>query len=199
MSFETENNSQHKPEVLSDPEKPGQDLAQKQFPILDKIDNFILGIGNIVCWTNALLILMIIIQVVLRYGFNNGLIFFEELQWHFYAIGVMMGISYAQVNDSHIRVDILHSLLSEKTKNLIEVFGILVFILPFVWVVFYHSLDFVYDSWRTSEQSDAPNGLSFRWAIKSVIPISFALFGLACISRLIRYSSFIINPNKELK
>jgi len=198
MSSETENNSQCKQEVLNATQKPGQHLDQKQFPILDRIDNLILSIGNIVCWTNALLILMIITQVVLRYGFSNGLIFFEELQWHFYAIGIMMGISYAQVNDSHIRVDILHSLLAEKTKNIIEVFGILVFILPFVWVVFYHSLDFVYDSWRTSEQSDAPNGLSFRWAIKSVIPISFALFGLASISRLIRYSNYIINPKKEL-
>jgi len=198
MSSETENNSQCKQEVLNATQKPCQHLDQKQFPILDRIDNLILSIGNIVCWTNALLILMIITQVVLRYGFSNGLIFFEELQWHFYAIGIMMGISYAQVNDSHIRVDILHSLLAEKTKNIIEVFGILVFILPFVWVVFYHSLDFVYDSWRTSEQSDAPNGLSFRWAIKSVIPISFALFGLASISRLIRYSNYIINPKKEL-
>jgi len=150
------------------------------------IDAFIKSIGHVVCWANAFLILVIMIQVVLRYGFNNGLIFFEELQWHLFAIGVMVGISYAQVTDSHIRVDIIHGLLSDRAKSVIEIMGILFFVLPFIWVVFYHSIDFVADAWRTGEQSSAPNGLPYRWAIKAVIPISFGLLGLASLSRLIR-------------
>lgn len=165
--------------------------------IPDLIDAFITRVGNIICWTNALLILVIIIQVVLRYGFNNGLIFFEELQWHLFAIGVMMGISYAQVTDSHIRVDIIHGLLSDRTKRIIEIFGILFFVLPFIWVVFYHSLDFVFSSWRLGEQSDAPNGLPFRWAIKAIIPISFAFLGLSSLSRLIRDGYLLFTLKRE--
>ena len=155
-------------------------------PFPDFLDNLIRQIGHVVCMVNALLIVAIIGNVALRYGFSNGQVWLEELQWHFYAIGVMMGLSYAQINDSHIRVDILHARFSDRTKRIVEIIGILLFILPFVWVVFYHSLDFVADAWRTDERSAAPLGLPFRWAIKAVIPLSFGLLGLAIFSRLYR-------------
>jgi TRAP-type mannitol/chloroaromatic compound transport system permease small subunit len=152
----------------------------------DRIDNFIRVIGHFICWSNALLIAVIILQVTLRYGFSKGMVALEELQWHLYAVAVMFGLSYAQVSDSHIRVDILYGRLSDRTKRVIEIIGILILVLPFIWVVFYHSLDFVADAWRTGERSDAPLGLPFRWAIKAVIPVSFGLLGLAMISRLMR-------------
>ncbi len=159
---------------------------EKHVPLPDAIDKFIRQIGNVVCGVNGLLVLAIIGNVALRYGFNNGQVWIEELQWPLYGAGVMMGLSYAQVNDSHIRVDILHARFSDRTKRIVEIIGILLFIMPFIWVVFYHSLDFVYDAWRTGERSDAPLGLPFRWAIKAVIPLSFGLLGLAILSRLYR-------------
>lgn len=158
----------------------------KHVALPDFIDNLIRAIGHIICWANGLLVAVIIAQVTLRYGFSNGKIVLEELQWHLYAVGVMFGLSYAQVNDNHIRVDIIHSRLSDRAKRIIEVIGILLFVLPFIYVVFYHSLDFVADAWRTGESSDAPDGLPYRWLIKAVIPASFALLGLASLSRLIR-------------
>ena len=48
------------------------------------------------------------------------------------------------------------------------------------------SLDFVYESWRVNESSDAPTGLPWRWAIKSVIPITFGLLVVAAVSRAVR-------------
>jgi TRAP-type mannitol/chloroaromatic compound transport system permease small subunit len=152
----------------------------------DAIDRFLQGIGHVVCWTNAVLIAAIITQVVLRYGFGAGKVALEELQWHLYALAVMMGVSYTQATNSHIRVDVIASRFSRRTVRCWEVFGILVFALPFVAVVFIHSLDFLADSWRLGERSDAPLGLPWRWAIKSVIPISFGLLGLALIGRLVR-------------
>ncbi len=152
----------------------------------DALDRFVQGIGNVVCWANALLIAVIITQVVLRYGFAAGQVALEELQWHLYALAVMMGVSYAQATNSHIRVDVIATRLSPRTIYFWEVFGILVFVLPFVAVVFVHSLDFVAESWRLGERSDAPLGLPWRWAIKGVIPLSFALLGLAAIARLVR-------------
>jgi len=103
-----------------------------------------------------------------------------------------MGLSYAQVNDSHIRVDILHARFSDRTKRIIEIIGIVLFVLPFVWVIFYHSLDFVADAFRTGERSAAPLGLPYRWAIKAVIPASFGLLGLAIFSRLFRDAYLLV-------
>jgi TRAP-type mannitol/chloroaromatic compound transport system permease small subunit len=153
---------------------------------VDAIDSFVFAVGHIVCWANGVLIGVIIIQVILRYFFSAGLVWLEELQWHLYALSVMFGISYAQSKDSHIRVDVIAMRLSPTAIRRWEVFGIVFFLLPFIYVVFSHSLDFVAESWRLNERSDAPLGLPWRWAIKAVIPASFALLALATLGRLIR-------------
>ena len=152
----------------------------------DGLDAFIRGIGHVVMWTNGVLIFVIILQVILRYGFGHGLVLLEELQWHLYALGIMFGASYAQMMNSHIRVDIVHARLSDRWKNRWDLFGTIVLLLPFILVIFHQSLDFVYESWRVNERSDAPLGLPWRWAIKSVIPISFGLLVVATVSRAAR-------------
>ena len=154
--------------------------------LCDAADNFIKHIGHIVMWGNGILILVIILQVVLRYGFGKGLVMLEELQWHLYGLGIMIGASYALVTDSHIRVDIIQAGMTQKWKNRWELFGIIFLLLPFAFVIFDKSLDFFYESYRVNESSDAPLGLPFRWIIKGVIPVSFALLILAAISRSAR-------------
>ena len=152
----------------------------------DALDAIIRSIGHFVMWTNGVLIFVIILQVVLRYGFGHGLVILEELQWHLYALGIMFGASYAMMMDSHIRVDIIHARLSDKWKKRWDLFGIIVLLLPFIIIIFHQSLDFVYESWRVNERSDAPLGLPWRWAIKAVIPITFGLLGMATASRAVR-------------
>jgi len=137
-------------------------------------------------WSNGLLIIVILLQVILRYGFGHGMVVLEELQWHLYGIGIMIGASYALVTDSHIRVDIIQTSMSPKWKNRWELFGIIFLLLPFAFVIFHQSLDFVHESYRVNESSVAPLGLPYRWIIKGVIPVSFALLILAAISRIIR-------------
>ncbi|MFQ5754850.1 MAG: TRAP transporter small permease subunit [Acidiferrobacterales bacterium] len=154
--------------------------------LADALDALVIRIGQVVAWANVILVVAIIVQVVLRYGFGIGQVKLEEFQWHLYALAVMIGVSYAQATDSHIRVDVIAARLSERTIRAWEVFGILVFALPFIFVVFYHSLEFAAEAWRLNEHSDAPLGLPWRWAIKSVIPTSFALLGLAVLARLMR-------------
>jgi TRAP-type mannitol/chloroaromatic compound transport system permease small subunit len=166
----------------------GAGTKQEQIPsrFCDGLDTVIRRIGHVVMWTNGILIFVIILQVILRYGFGRGLVVLEELQWHFYALGIMFGASYAMMTDSHIRVDIIHTRLSDKWKKRWDLFGIIFLLLPFLILVFYQSLDFVYESWRVNERSDAPMGLPWRWAIKSVIPITFGLLVVATVSRAVR-------------
>ena len=152
----------------------------------DIIDNIILRIGHTLMWANVIVIFVIILQVVLRYGFGHGLVLLEELQWHFYAVAFMFGLSYAVMTDSHVGMDLVYERLSPKWQCRWDIFGILVLLLPFACLIFYYSLDFVYEAWRLNERSVAPQGLPWRWAIKSVLPISFALLILATISRLVR-------------
>lgn len=170
-------------------------ISHERVPCADAIDLFIRKTGMIIAFTYVLLILVIIVQVTLRKGFSSGLIVLEELQWHLYAIGVMFGLAYAQVNNAHIRVDLFYGAFRARSKAWIEVLGLLFLVFPFIAVVFIHSLDFVYGAWEIGERSDSPSGLPYRWLIKAVIPASFFLLFLACLSRFIRDLTFLLRGN----
>ena len=160
--------------------------ASEKNRIADRLDGFIMITGRWLSWANGLLVVIIVLQVVLRYGFGRGLVMLEELQWHLYALAFMFGLSYALITDAHVRVDLIHDRLPSTAKHWVEVGGTLFLLLPFVVAVLYHSYEFFIDSWSHNERSAAPLGLPWRWAIKAVIPLSFGLLGLAALSRMIR-------------
>ncbi|MFO7739907.1 MAG: TRAP transporter small permease subunit [Desulfatiglandaceae bacterium] len=161
----------------------------------DAVDSFILRIGRFLSWANGLLIFVIVLQVFLRYGLGRGLVALEELEWHLYSLAFMFGISYALVTNAHVRVDLISSFLSESTREWIEILGIVFLLMPFIAVVILYGLEFWQASWIHSERSLAPMGLPYRWIIKAVIPLSFALFGLAALARLIKAIQFLRGRN----
>ncbi|WP_428607408.1 TRAP transporter small permease subunit [Sedimenticola sp.] len=168
-----------------------------RIPIVDALNGFVQRIGQVMAWSNVLLIGIILVQVVLRYGFNHGLVYLEELIWHVYAVGFMFGLSFAITNDSHIRVDIVHMNLSRAAQHRWEIFGLLFLLLPFIVVIFLHSLEWVYYSYDIGESSANPTGMPYRWVVKSVIPISFALLFIAAIARLIREITLLLHLARE--
>lgn len=146
---------------------------------------------RIVSWVWFVLIMVIVVNVVMRYAFGQGRIEFEELQWHLYAIGFLLGLATCMSSDSHIRVDVLHDRLPRKSQAWIELYGLLLLFLPFVLMVLIFSFPFVQYSWSIAEVSDAPGGLPFRWVIKSVLPLGMILLLAAGLRRLLRVSSFL--------
>ena len=155
------------------------------------VDPFITRIGNAVSWIWIVLLGVIVVNVFMRYALGEGRIEFEEIQWHLYSIGFMVGLGYAVVNDAHIRVDILHERLSPTMRAWIDLYGILLFVLPFVVLMLIYAVPFIADSFMTSETSPSPGGLSHRWLIKSMLFIGFALLGLAAVSRLTRLWAYL--------
>lgn len=162
------------------------------------LDGFLTLVGQGVSWLWPILILVILLNVVLRYVFNLGLIVFEELQWHIYAIGFMIGLSWAVVKDRHVRVDVVSERLPVRTRAWIELVGLAVLLLPFCIFVVIKAWPFVYTAWETGEVSIAPGGLGNRWAIKSVIIVAFALLVVAAVSRLSRVSALLFGFPKPL-
>jgi TRAP-type mannitol/chloroaromatic compound transport system permease small subunit len=156
------------------------------------LDAFINRTGQLISWLAAVLVVVIIVQVILRYVFGRGLVVLEEVQWHLYAIGIMIGFSYAIVHDSHIRLDLLHERFPRRRKEKIEIFGILLLLMPMIIVILIHSWPFLYDSLRINERSDAPMGLCCRWFIKAFLPLGFIMMALAAFSRLVRAIAYLI-------
>ena len=167
---------------------------EKENPkICDILDTIVQRIGNLFSWLSILLIIAIVAQVILRYVFGGGFVFLEELHFHFYGMMFMIAISYALTTNSHVRLDLLHSKFSPRKKEIVEVLGIIFLLVPMVVVLLINGLDFLADSWRVSERSDAPMGLPFRWAFKAFVPIGIGLLGVAASSRLIRGIVFLFH------
>ena len=108
------------------------------------------------------------------------------MEWLLLAIIFLLGSAYTLQKNEHVRVDVFYNKLSEKNKNIIDLTGDIVFLLPFSLVIFYTSLPFVEDSFRILESSPDPGGLPFRFIIKSIIPFAFLLLALQGIIRIIK-------------
>jgi TRAP-type mannitol/chloroaromatic compound transport system permease small subunit len=157
------------------------------------VDNLIIRLGNMVSWIWLVLLAVIVLNVVMRYMFSQGRIEFEEIQWHLYSIGFLLGLSYGFVTDSHIRVDVVREKLSPTTQAWIELYGILLLLLPFVVLVLFATVPLISYSYSTGEVSEAPGGLPFRWVIKSFLAVGFLFLLLSVTARLSRVFCFLFS------
>lgn len=163
-------------------------------PLSVRIDRWIEFCGRLVSWIWLLLLGVIVLNVLLRYAFGEGRIEFEEIQWHLYAVGFLIGLSYAYQADTHIRVDLLHERLSLRHQAWIELYGIVLLLLPFTLLILIYSVPFVVASFNLGERSQAPGGLPLRWLIKGALPLGFGMLLLATIARLSRVWAVLFPP-----
>ncbi len=130
---------------------------------------------NITIGLLLLTIANVFVDVVLRYVFNAPSIAMQELEWHWFSAMFLLGISYTLQYDGHVRVDVFYDNFSPKTRAWINLIGFGLFILPISLLIIYYGFDFAYQSFLLDEKSGDPGGLSYRFIIKSFIPISFIL------------------------
>ncbi len=120
---------------------------------------------------------------------SNSLI---ELQWYLFDIIFFLGSAYALKNESHVRVDVFYKNLNPKQKAIINIIGILFFLLPFCGVIIYFSWKYVFNSWDIKEVSPDEGGLP-RYPIKSMIIISPILLIIQGISELIKSIAILLD------
>ncbi|MGY6536188.1 MAG: TRAP transporter small permease subunit [Pararhodobacter sp.] len=161
--------------------------------ISDVIERVLGLFSGLINWLWIVLVLIIVTNVAMRYILNVNYIWVEEVQWHIYAVGFMLGIGYAIMHDSHVRVDVLAATFRKRTRAWIELACIVFILFPLVWIIVSYAIPFVEASWRRGERSSAPGGLANRWAIKAVIIVAFVYIGLAALARLTRVMAFLFN------
>ncbi len=153
--------------------------------LVQNIEKQIIALGNAISWLALFLVIIVCLSVFLRYVLGLSSLGFDELQWHIYSFGFMMGFSYCTSMETHVRNDLIYSKFSEKTQLWIDLISHLLVLLPFILVVLYHSWFFVARAYVTAEGSIDPGGLPHRWIIKSTLLLSFALFGIATVAKSI--------------
>lgn len=133
----------------------------------------------------AALVVLVVYDATLRYLFSEGSTALQELQWHFFDVVILLSIAYTLKHNAHVRVDIFYDKFSAKKKLLVNLFAYMFFILPFAFLIIYISLGFVEMSFLQNEASSDPGGLPYRWIVKSLIPLSFALLALQTLKEFV--------------
>ncbi len=150
--------------------------------VSDWIDKINEVIGQIFSWLTTLLVILICVDVLMRYAFTSSYAAVTEMEWHLFAAIFLLGIAYALKHDKHVRVDVFYSQFSEKRKAWVNLIGTLIFLFPLCIVIIQSSIPFVLNSFKILETSPDPGGLPGRFLVKSLIPLGFSLLLLQGIS-----------------
>jgi len=149
-------------------------------------DRFADIIGYITAFTMVLMILNVFYDVIMRYFFRAGSIAMQEMEWHLFSVIILLGVAYTLKEDGHVRVDLIYDRLTDKKKAMINMIGVITFILPIALLIGVGSIDYVLEAYTSGEQSGDPGGLTNRWIVKSLIPLSFFLLIITSIGFFIR-------------
>jgi TRAP-type mannitol/chloroaromatic compound transport system permease small subunit len=152
----------------------------------DAIDSFVDGIGRFTAWSSFALALVMAGNVLLRYVFNTGSVWAQELEWHLMAPICLFGMSFALRHGEHVRVDVLFASFSERRKLFIEFFSSLLLI-AICAIIIWLSWSYVAYSWNIGEGSANPGGIPARYIVKSLIPIGFGLMLLQALAQAIHF------------
>lgn len=149
-----------------------------------RIERVIDALGRATSWLALVIVVLMAVNVILRYLFSYGSVWAQELEWHLLAPLILFGMSYALLHGEHVRVDVLYAKFSPRTKLRIDVVAALLGI-AISAVIIWLSLKYVQQSWVIGEKSPDPGGLTHRWVLKALIPLGFFFLILQSIAVLI--------------
>jgi len=152
-------------------------------------------IGETVSWLTLLMVLVTVLVVVLRYGFNIGFIWMQESVRFMYSAVFLLCAGYTLFKDKHVRVDVLYLSLSERKKALVDLIGSIFLLLPVCFVIFYYSWSYVLNSWEQLEGSIEERGLHLVFLMKTFIWLFAILVSMQSLATII--NSFIILKNNK--
>jgi len=138
-------------------------------------DKFADLIGAVTSMAIVLMIMNVTYDVVMRYFFKSGSIAMQEMEWHLFSVVILLGMAYTLKEDGHVRVDLIYDRLSTKKKAMINMVGVITFIYPLAILIGLASVPFVVETFLSGEISGDPGGLTHRWIVKALIPLSFLL------------------------
>lgn len=155
-----------------------------------RIERFIDLVGRATSWIALAIVLLMATNVLLRYLFRTGSVWSQELEWHLLVPLVLFGMSYALAQGEHVRVDIVYARFSERTRAIVDLVSALACIVVSA-IIIWLSIKYVEQSYVIDERSSDPGGLPYRYLLKALIPIGFALLlvqgvatAIACVDRL---------------
>ncbi|MCA0405097.1 MAG: TRAP transporter small permease subunit [Proteobacteria bacterium] len=147
-------------------------------------------VGSVIKWCILAAVVISTVNAIIRKVFNNSSNAWLEAQWYLFAAVFMLGAAYTFLRNEHIRIDIVTSNFSKRTRDWIDVIGHVLFLLPFCWIMIWHGIPFFLRSYSIGEASMNAGGL-VQWPAKVLIPAGFILLFAQGISELIKRIAII--------
>ena len=170
-------------------------LALSRF--IDAVTGFL---GRNVKWAIFAAILVSAGNAVLRKAFGIGSNAWLELQWLLFGAAFMLAAAYALQKNAHVRIDVVSSRLSKRTRDVIDLLGHILILAPFSGIVLWLSWPYFLESYVQGEVSSNAGGLPV-WPAKFLIFAGFLLLFAQMISEVIKriavLSGVIADPVAE--
>lgn len=154
---------------------------------IDAISAFM---GRHVRWLILAAILVSAANAILRKAFDLSSNAWLELQWLLFAGSFMLAAADTLRKNAHVRIDVLSSRLSKRTRDVIELFGHLFLLAPFAIILLLLSWPYFADSWQRGEVSSNAGGLPV-WPAKLLIFAGMLLLVLQMISEIIKRAAVL--------
>jgi TRAP-type mannitol/chloroaromatic compound transport system permease small subunit len=154
------------------------------------IDGFNELIGKLIRWLVLATVLISAANAIVRKAFNIGSNAYLEVQWYLFAAVFMLGAGYAFLRNAHVRIDFISSKLSKRTNAIIDILGIVVFVIPLSLILITLSWPFFVNAWNTGEMSSNAGGL-IRWPVYLLVPVGFSILLVQSLSELIKRIAFL--------
>lgn len=149
------------------------------------IDAINFRIGKTLSWLILAAVVVSAVNAIIRKLFDTSSNSWLELQWVLFGAVFLIVASWTLLENEHIRIDIVNSLFSQRTRNIIDVIGHAFFLLPLTVVMIVTSFPFVVKSVQLNEQSMNAGGLP-QWPAKMLILIGFVFLFFQGVSELIK-------------
>lgn len=154
------------------------------------VDGLTTLIGKLAMWLILATTLISAGNAIIRKIFGTSSNAWLEIQWYLFAAVFMLGSGYAFLRNAHVRIDFVSSKFSSRTRNWVDVGGILIFVLPFCAMMIIEGWPLFMRGWESGEMSSNAGGL-IRWPVYALIPFGFGLLVLQSLSELVKRLAFL--------
>jgi TRAP-type mannitol/chloroaromatic compound transport system permease small subunit len=154
------------------------------------VDSFSNLIGKLIRWLVLGSVLISAGNAIIRKAFNISSNGFLEIQWYLFAGVFLLGSGFAFMRNVHVRIDFISSKLSKRTNTIIDILGIVVFIVPLCLMMVWLSWPLFSTALATGEMSQNAGGL-IRWPAYLLMPLGFGLLLVQALSELVKRIAFL--------
>ena len=149
------------------------------------IDTMNEKIGKAMSWLVLAAVIVSSVNASVRFSISKSSNAWLELQWYLFGAVVLLGAAYTLKHNEHIRIDIVNSRLSKRTRDWIDVIGHLFFLGPLCLIMLWLGVPFFLRAFASGEISASAGGL-IVWPAKLLVPLGFFLLTLQGVSELIK-------------